>query len=69
MCNSLTYLNSNFVVHHAQLDRFWYEWQMKDPETRFSSFESLDDSLEPFGIKIQQAMDPRKLCCKFKKLL
>lgn len=27
-----------FFLHHAQIDRLWWLWQQKDPDTRLSEF-------------------------------
>ena len=42
-----------FFLHHAQLDRLWWTWQQRDPQTRMSQYHGLtaNNSTKPGSLK------------------
>lgn len=40
-----------FFLHHAQVDRLWWIWQMKDPDTRLKQFQGPAEDFRNITIK------------------
>lgn len=60
-----------FYLHHAFVDKLWWDWQQYDPTNRLQQYNgfnfdnspvSLSDIIQPFNVGVESVMDLNQLC-------
>ncbi|KAL3899721.1 MAG: hypothetical protein SGCHY_001840 [Lobulomycetales sp.] len=56
-----------FFLHHAHIDKLFWEWQELETERKneYARGASINDVLEPFGIKVADALSADTLCYRY----
>ncbi|KAJ1871353.1 hypothetical protein LPJ55_003943 [Coemansia sp. RSA 990] len=62
-----------FFLHHGMVDKLWYDWQLMEPDTRFSLYDNVnyndppvspDDTIPGYpNMRVKDSLDPRNGLC------